>query len=55
MDKQELLQFLKDNLTIQVRRDQDYYSHPHLTVTLRFDGEVIDSDQCTIYDGERSD
>lgn len=55
MDKQELLDFLRENLTIHINRHQDYHSYPHIEVMLKFDGQLIDSDQCTIYDGERDD
>lgn len=55
IDKEELLDFLRENLTIHINRHQDYHSYPHIEVMLKFDGQLIDSDQCTIYDGERSD
>lgn len=55
MDREELIDFLRENLTITIDRDQDYYSHPHLEVKLKLCGDVIDSSQCTIYDGDRRD
>lgn len=55
MDSEELLVFLRENLTIHISRDQNYYSYPQLEVKLKLGGQVIDYDQCTIYDGERND
>lgn len=54
INEEELVKFLRDNVTIEISRDQGYYSYPHLEVTLKICGEVIDSSQCTIYDGEHN-
>lgn len=54
MDKQEILDFLRENLTISISRDQGYYSYPYIEVKLMLDGEVISTDECTIYDGEHN-
>ena len=55
MNEEELINFLKDNLSIRIVRDQEYYSNPHIEVKLLLCGEVINYDQCTIYDGDRRD
>lgn len=54
MDREELIDFLRENLTININRDQDYYSYPHIEVTLSLCGEQISSSQTTIYDGEHN-
>lgn len=54
MDREELIEFLKENLSIEIDRDQSYYSYPHIEVKLKLCGQVFDSSQCTIYDGERN-
>lgn len=54
MDKEEMIAFLRENMTIEISRDQDYYSYPHIEVKLKVCGKLIDSSQCTIYDGERN-
>jgi hypothetical protein len=54
MDKDELIDFLRGNVTIEISRDQDYYSYPHIEVKLKVCGELIDSSQCTIYDGDHN-
>jgi hypothetical protein len=51
--KEELVEFLKESLTISINRDQDYYSYPHLEVELLLDGEIISSCITTIYDGDQ--
>jgi hypothetical protein len=50
----ELIQFLRDNMTIEISRDQEYYSYPYIEVKLKVCGQLIDSSQCTIYDGEHN-
>lgn len=52
MDREELIEFLMQNLTISIDRNQDYYSYPHIEVVLKLCGQVVDSSQCTIYDGD---
>jgi len=52
--KQELLEFLRNNLSVSIERDQEYYSYPHLSVKLWLDGDVVSESSCTIYDGERN-
>lgn len=54
MDREELIDFLRENLTIEISRDQDYYSYPHIEVKLMLCGQLIDSSQTTIYDGEHN-
>ena len=54
MTKEELVEFLKENLTIIIDRDQGYWSYPHLEVKLLLGGEVISNCTTTIYDGERN-
>lgn len=47
MNKEELIAFLKDHLTIQVSADRDYdYDNEtlNITVSLRIDDELICSD-----------
>jgi hypothetical protein len=46
MDKELLKAFLKENLTIRLEDDYQYYSGGKVTIraTLEFDGETIDSD-----------
>lgn len=52
MDREELIDFLRENLTIEIERDQDYYSYPHLMVKIKIGNETISNSSCTIYDGE---
>lgn len=54
MDREELIDFLRENLTITIERDQCYYSYPHIEVKLMLCGKLIDSSQTTIYDGEHN-
>lgn len=54
MNKEELLDFLRENLNIVISRDQPYYSYPELTVKFGLGDEVISEYSCTIYDGEHS-
>lgn len=54
MEREELIDFLRENLTIEIDRDQGYYSYPHLEVKLKIRGQLIDSAQCTIFDGEHN-
>lgn len=54
MDRDELIDFLRENLSITIDRDQGYYSYPHLEVKLHLCGQVIDTSSCTIYDGEHN-
>lgn len=53
--KNEIFQYLKDNLVIEISRDQDYYSHPHLEVKVTLEGELVSESMCTIYDDGRRD
>lgn len=53
IDKDELIEFLRENLTIRIERNHEYYSHPCIEVELYLGNEKISSDNCTIYDGER--
>ena len=54
MDREEIIEFLKENLSIEIDRNQDYYSYPHLEVKLKLENQIISSCITTIYDGERS-
>lgn len=53
MDREELVAFLKENLTINIKRTQDYYSYPELTVSIEIDGEQISAASAIVYDEER--
>lgn len=53
MTKDELVEFLHENLSIEIERDHGYYSYPSLTVTLKLGNQVLSSSTETIYDGER--
>lgn len=53
--KQELIEFLRENLVITIGRYEEYYSNPHLEVNLILDGETISTSTCTIYDGDRNE
>jgi hypothetical protein len=53
MDKEQLIEFLKENLTVSVNIESGGYgSNPYLKVSLLLDGEVIDSgeDSFSSYD-----
>lgn len=54
MTKDELLEFLHENLSIEIERNEYYYCYPSLTVTLKLGNQVLSSSTETIYDGERS-
>lgn len=54
MTKEELVEFLKENLTITIDRHVQYYSYPSLDVEIRLGDELITYSSCTIYDGDNS-
>lgn len=54
MTKEELVEFLHENLSIEIERDWGYYSYPSLEVTLKLGDQVISTSTTTIYDGERN-
>ena len=46
---EELKKFIKDNLSIQIKEERDYYSPTrHVDIALLLGGEVISSDSFTI-------
>lgn len=50
MTKEELIQFLKENLQISIYDSTDYYDeHTSLTVSISLGGEVISSSTECIY------
>lgn len=53
MNREELIEFLKENLTVNIKRTQDYYSYPELTVSIEIDGEQISAASAIVYDEER--
>lgn len=55
MTKDELIEFLHENLSIEIERDHGYYSYPSLTVTLKLGNQVLSTSTETIYDGDRND
>lgn len=54
MSKDELIEFLKENLNIVIRRDDQYHGYPELTVKLGLGDLIISEYSCTIYDGEHN-
>jgi len=54
MNQEELIEALREGLSIEIERAQNYYSYPHLSVRLMFDGVLISESTCTIYDGDHS-
>lgn len=53
MDRDELIEFLRENMTIQIDRNLEYYSYPSLEVVISIAGQEISRSSTTIYDGER--
>lgn len=51
MTKEELIEFLYENLSIEIERDQGFYSYPTLEVILKLGDQVISKSTTTIYDG----
>lgn len=41
MDKNELIQFLKDNLTIDADTERGYYGEESVSITIKLGGEQI--------------
>lgn len=54
IDNEELIAFLRENMTIEIERTVSYYSNPSLEVKLKICGQLIDSTECTIYDGDNN-
>jgi hypothetical protein len=52
MNKEELIEALLEGLSIEIERDQNYYSYPHLSVRIMYDNVLISESTCTIYDGD---
>lgn len=44
MSKEQLLEFLKENLTIEVKQTKGFYGEKHTEIVLSLDGERISSD-----------
>lgn len=53
MNKDELIEFLRKNLVIEIDRNVEYYSYPSLEVVITIAGTEISRSSTTIYDGER--
>lgn len=53
MDRDELIEFLRENMTIQIDRNLEYHSYPSLEVVISIAGQEISRSSTTIYDGER--
>jgi len=47
MDREELIQFMRENIQIELDMDRDYGSD-YIVVSLRVDGEVITSSSIRI-------
>jgi hypothetical protein len=52
MNKEDIVEFLKNNLTINIERWTGHYQYPTLEVKLMICDELISAAECTIYDGE---
>lgn len=53
MNREELIDFLKENLSVNIKRTQDYYSYPELVVSIELDGETISTASTIVYDEAR--
>lgn len=50
MSKEELIEWLKDNLSLSIDRNYGFYSHDTLEVTLMIEGDIISKSEVTIRD-----
>ena len=54
MNREELIKFLKENLSIRLEKDRDYYGNNiTITVYLSLGKEQIDSDHISVYEADR--
>lgn len=52
MTKDELIQFLQENLTIEIDRDYGFYAHDSYVVKLKLEDVVISTSSTSIYEGK---
>lgn len=52
LTKQDLIEFLHENLTVEIEREFGFYSRDSYGVTIKLDGKTISSSSTPIYESK---